>query len=111
MKILIAEDHRMMADGLANLFSKRPDLQVVATAEDGQQAVTMASKYKPELIIMDVNLPVLGGIEATRQIKTMFNEAPLGIALIDSLTGNFCEVNSMFGKIAGRTMEEMTSIN
>ena len=69
MNILLAEDHRMMADGLVRLFSRRTGLHVVATAEDGQKAVTMAFRHRPDLVIMDVNLPVLSGIEATRRIK------------------------------------------
>lgn len=68
LRILLADDHRMFADGLAALLGQEPDLKVVGTARDGRRAVKAALRLKPDVIAMDVSMPGLSGIEATRQI-------------------------------------------
>lgn len=67
-KILIADDHQIVRQGLRILLEKESDLKVVAEAEDGRSTVRLARELKPGLIIMDVAMPGLNGIEATRQI-------------------------------------------
>jgi DNA-binding NarL/FixJ family response regulator len=69
-KVLIADDHQIVRQGLRILLEKEPDLKVVAEAEDGRTTVRLARELKPELIIMDVAMPGLNGIEATRQIMS-----------------------------------------
>jgi DNA-binding NarL/FixJ family response regulator len=70
-KILIADNHVMVRDGLATLLKKSVDCEIVAVASDGRQAVRMAEEYAPDVIIMDVNMPDLNGIEAAGQIKAL----------------------------------------
>lgn len=72
MKILLADDHRMMRDGLRALL-EREGLEVVAEAADGREAVTLALRLHPDIVIMDVSMPDLNGIDATRQLRA---EAP-----------------------------------
>jgi DNA-binding NarL/FixJ family response regulator len=67
-KVLIADDHQIVRQGLRTLLEKEPDLRVVAEAEDGRSTVRLARETQPEVIIMDVAMPDLNGIEATRQI-------------------------------------------
>jgi DNA-binding NarL/FixJ family response regulator len=67
-KVLIADDHQIVRQGLRLLLEKEPDLEVVAEAEDGRTTVRLARELKPGVIIMDVAMPGLNGIEATRQI-------------------------------------------
>jgi DNA-binding NarL/FixJ family response regulator len=69
-KILIADDHQIVRQGLRFLLEKESDLKVVAEAEDGRTTVRLARELNPEVIIMDVAMPDLNGIEATRQIIT-----------------------------------------
>jgi len=69
IRILIADDHHIIRDGLHALISGEPDLEVIGEAQDGRQAVKLARKLRPDVIIMDVAMPVLNGIEATLQIK------------------------------------------
>lgn len=67
-KILIADDHKIVRDGLRILVEKQPDMVVVGEAEDGRKAVKLALKLVPDVVIMDVTMPSLNGIDATRQI-------------------------------------------
>ena len=68
VKILIADDHKIMRDGLRSLIEKQPGMEVVAEAENGRTAVKLTRKVKPDVIVMDINMPDLNGIDATRQI-------------------------------------------
>ena len=68
--ILIAEDHSIVRDGLRMLLQSEPDLVVVAEAENGREAVARAKETQPDLAILDISMPDLSGLEATRLIKT-----------------------------------------
>ncbi len=67
-RIVLADDHRLMREGLKTLISGESDLEVVGEAEDGRAAVALAVELVPDIVIMDVAMPRLNGIEATRQI-------------------------------------------
>lgn len=68
LKILLADDHQLLREGLRGLLSSMPDYEVVGEAEDGRTAVRLAQELSPDLVIIDVSMPGLNGIEATRQI-------------------------------------------
>ena len=68
-RILIAEDHKMMREGLRALLEEKLGYECVDEADDGYAAVNKAKEFKPDFVIMDIGLPNLNGIEATRQIK------------------------------------------
>ncbi len=68
MRILIADDHGIVREGLKSLLGGLADMEVVGEAENGQMAVQMAKQYAPDTIIMDMSMPVLNGVEATRLI-------------------------------------------
>ncbi len=68
IRILLADDHTVMRAGLRLLLERQPDMAVVAEAEDGRQAVALADSDPPDVAVMDVGMPNLNGIEATRQI-------------------------------------------
>jgi DNA-binding NarL/FixJ family response regulator len=72
VKILLADDHRIMRDGLRTLIAKQPDMEVVAEAENGRAAVKLTRKFRPDVIVMDINMPDLNGIDASRQIVAEF---------------------------------------
>ncbi len=69
IRILIAEDHRIVRDGLRMLLQGEPDFTIVAEAENGREAVSRARETRPDLAILDISMPELGGLEATRLIK------------------------------------------
>lgn len=68
IRILLADDHKIVREGLRALLEGQPDVKVVAEAEDGRTAVQLAQKLSPDVAIMDVTMPGLNGIEATRRI-------------------------------------------
>jgi DNA-binding NarL/FixJ family response regulator len=70
LKILLADDHRIMRAGLRSLLGKEPDMKVVAEAADGRTAVRMAREVSPDVVIIDITMPDLNGVEATHQILT-----------------------------------------
>lgn len=68
IRLLLADDHKLMREGLRALIEEQPNMTVVAEAEDGGSAVQLAAELSPDIIIMDISMPGLNGIEATRQI-------------------------------------------
>lgn len=68
INILLADDHNLMRDGLRNLLSEQPNMTVAGEARDGRSAVQQAKKLSPDVILMDISMPGLNGIDATRQI-------------------------------------------
>ncbi len=68
IKILIADDHKITRQGLRSLLENEPDMEVAAEADEGRSAVRIACELKPDVVIMDVSMPDLNGMEATRQI-------------------------------------------
>ena len=67
--ILLAEDHIIVREGTRELLQHQPDMDVVGEAGDGEEAVILAKQLKPDVIVMDIAMPRLNGIEATKQIK------------------------------------------
>ena len=72
IRILLADDHRLMREGIRALLDKQPDMEVVGEAENGLMTLQMAKKISPEIILMDVTMPQMSGIDATSQIKGEF---------------------------------------
>lgn len=77
IKVLLVEDHTMIRMGTALVIEKSNDISLIAQAEDGQQGVDMAKEFLPDVILMDIGLPVIDGIEATRQIKELKLDAKI----------------------------------
>src|SRR5437773_2664629 len=73
IKVLLVDDHTVVREGLRALLEAEPDLGVVGEAETGRQAVQLAVKLKPDVVVMDIAMPLLNGLEASRQI---LKEAP-----------------------------------
>jgi DNA-binding NarL/FixJ family response regulator len=74
VRVLIADDHPVFRDGLASLLSTQPDVEVVATAADGAEAVALAAEHRPDVVVMDLQMPELNGIDATRRLAETIPE-------------------------------------
>jgi DNA-binding NarL/FixJ family response regulator len=69
IRVVIADDHGVVRDGLAGVISAQPDLEVLATVENGAEAIETCRATSPDVVLMDLEMPVLDGIEATRVIR------------------------------------------
>lgn len=69
IKILLADDHKIVRKGIRSLIEEQPDMQVVGEAKNGRMGVRLVQKLRPDVVIMDITMPGLNGIEATRQIR------------------------------------------
>ncbi|WP_026693752.1 response regulator [Peribacillus kribbensis] len=69
IKVLIADDHHVVRKGLALFLQTQPDIEVAGEAKDGAVAIQMCAEIKPDLVLMDLDMPVLNGIDATKRIK------------------------------------------
>jgi DNA-binding NarL/FixJ family response regulator len=72
IKILLADDHRIVRQGLRTLLALESDMEIVAEADNGRTTLRLVKEYKPHVVIMDISMPDLNGIEATRQIRDEF---------------------------------------
>lgn len=72
IKVLIADDHRVVREGLAAILKSKENIVVIGEAQDGQEAVEQTRSLLPDVILMDVSMPRMSGVEATRQIKREF---------------------------------------
>ena len=67
IRLILADDHAVVREGTRQLLERYPDLKVVGEAADGEQAVNLARQLRPDLVVMDVRMPRLSGVEATRR--------------------------------------------
>jgi len=77
IRIVVADDHAMVRKGFGLILSREPDMEVIAETGLGKEAVRLARDLKPSLIVMDVGMPDLNGVEATRQIAELAPEVPV----------------------------------
>ncbi len=88
IRILVADNHGILRQGIQVLIEKHSDMEVVGQADNGLTAVEMARELQPDVVLMDVTMPVLNGIEATRQIKSELPEVKI-LALSVHAKGEF----------------------
>jgi DNA-binding NarL/FixJ family response regulator len=81
-RLILADDHDLFREGLAGLINAQPDLEVAGQAGDGLEALTLARDVKPDLIVMDINMPICDGLEATRLIRAEWPEARIVILTV-----------------------------
>ncbi|HEY7974803.1 MAG TPA: response regulator transcription factor, partial [Ktedonobacterales bacterium] len=71
IRVLLADDHTILRAGLRMMLNAQPDIEVIGEASDGRQAMAEAQRLLPDVILMDITMPELNGIEATRQVKRL----------------------------------------
>ena len=77
IRILVAEDHLVARVGVTTIVNMQPDMAIVAEASNGKQAVEMYRQYLPDLVLLDMRMPVMGGVEAAAAIRAEFPEAKM----------------------------------
>lgn len=80
MRVLLADDHTVLRQGIGQVLESQDDMQVVAQASNGEEAIQLARVHKPDIALLDISMPVMDGVEATRQIKEEFPE--IGIIIL-----------------------------
>ncbi|MEX2430986.1 MAG: response regulator transcription factor, partial [Dehalococcoidia bacterium] len=82
IRVLLADDHKILREGIAGLLEEQSDIEIVGEASDGQMAVDMARELQPDVVVMDVTMPRLNGVEATRRItREVPDVAVIGLSI------------------------------
>lgn len=90
-RVILADDQMLFREGIAQLIASQEDLRVVAEAGDGQQAVDLALSFRPDLVLMDINMPRLDGLEATHRIKQALPETKVIILTVSETDDDLFE--------------------
>jgi CheY-like chemotaxis protein len=77
MKVQIADDHSKYRSSLRAALERHPEIEVIAESENGKMALDQAREHRPDVVLMDINMPVMDGIEATRQLVLLFPDLPV----------------------------------
>ncbi|GAM10778.1 oxygen regulatory protein NreC [Geobacter sp. OR-1] len=93
IKVLLVDDHKIMRDGLASLLSPAEEIDVVAEAATGGEAIEKAREYSPDVVVMDLTLPDIGGTEATRRIVA--EHAGIRVLVLSMLLDKNCLLESL----------------
>jgi len=72
IRVLLVDDHAIVREGVKMILAKEPDFEVVGEAQDGRQALELVERMKPNVVVMDISMPEMGGIEATQQVKERY---------------------------------------
>lgn len=86
IRVLIVDDHEIVREGLRMLFRDEPDVEVVAEARSGEEALEVATTYKPDVVLMDLVMPEGGGVEATRRIRSVLPQTQ--VLVLTSFAGD-----------------------
>lgn len=82
IRVILADDHAVVRQGIRQFLESAPDIQIVAEAKDGEEAVTLIQQNQPDVAVLDIQMPQLSGIEVARQIRS--NRWPVGILILTS---------------------------
>jgi DNA-binding NarL/FixJ family response regulator len=96
IRVLIADDHRLFAEALEAILDSEPEIEVVGRARNGEEAVARTFELKPDVILMDIAMPVVDGVEATKQIRKKLKRASVRL-----MTGSNSRTDVARARVAG----------
>ncbi|MDA8404321.1 MAG: response regulator transcription factor [Desulfobacteraceae bacterium] len=122
IKILLADDHKITRDGLKALLENQKNMTVVGEADNGRRAVRLAAELKPDVVVMDINMPELNGIEATRQIVaelpgtkiialSMYSDKRYVVGMLKAGVSGYLLKNCAFDELVAAISSVMNSQN
>ncbi|MCL4488609.1 MAG: response regulator transcription factor [Chloroflexi bacterium] len=106
IRVLVADDHTLFRDGVRALFASAPDLELVGEAATGEEAVASAASLQPDLILMDLQMPGMNGIDATRQIVT--TSPHIGVLVVTMFDDDHSVFSSMQAGARGYVLKGAT---
>jgi DNA-binding NarL/FixJ family response regulator len=105
IRVLIADDHAVIRTGLAQLVSAIEDVQLVGTAENGQEAIELCADSAPDVVLMDLEMPVVDGIQATRQIKA--DQPEVAVVILTSFSDRDRILRALDAGAAGYLLKDV----
>jgi adenosyl cobinamide kinase/adenosyl cobinamide phosphate guanylyltransferase len=102
---MLADDHPLLRQALRGVLEKQPDFEVIAEASDGEEAVKLATKLLPDVVIMDISMPLLNGLEATFILVT--NEVGLGLVPDNELGRRYRDCLGQANQLLARHADEV----
>ena len=109
ISVLLVEDQCLVRSGLRALLDQEADIRVVGEAEDGEQAVKMATELQPDLVLMDIKLPKMDGIEATRQIKE--GNGDVEVLVLSAYEDDESVFQAIQAGASGYVLKDITPVN
>ena len=107
IRVLLVDDHEITRQGLRSQFEKESGIEIVAEAGDGRTAIALVSKHLPDIVVMDIGLPDLNGIEATRQIRD--REPSVKVVALSRLSDRRTVATMLQAGAAGYVLKEAAS--
>ena len=108
IKVLLVDDHLMFRQGLRSLLQSYPDIDVIAEASDGEEAVSKVATHHPAVVVMDISMPKMDGVAATRLVKSQHSHVTvLGL----SVTGQGYQVDAMLKAGASKVLTKEKAVD
>jgi NarL family two-component system response regulator LiaR len=105
IRVMIVDDHPVVRKGLSTFLSHEGDMEVVGLASDGEEAVDMAGKVSPDIVLMDLSMPGIGGIEATRRLVE--SNPDIRVMMLTSFGGHERMVEALKNGAVGYVVKDM----
>jgi two-component system invasion response regulator UvrY len=112
IKVTIVDDHELVRTGIIRILKDEPDVEVVAEASSGEEAIQLVKQYKPDVVLMDVNMPGIGGFEATRKLIQMYPDLKVIVVTIhvdDPFPSRMLQAGAMGYLTKGCGVDEITN--
>jgi DNA-binding NarL/FixJ family response regulator len=104
IRVLIVDDHPIVRKGLSSFLSHEPDMEVVGTAADGEEALDMVGRVLPDIVLMDLSMPGMGGIEATRRLVAQ--QPDIRVMMLTSFGGHERMVEALKNGAVGYVVKD-----